>query len=100
MHARVITVDWKIDQIEAATAFFRDEVATALKTQPGFANTRMLADYATGKGLMVTVWQSEADLLTSATNGFLNAQLAHLSQFFATAPTVARYAITVNAALP
>lgn len=97
MYARVITVDWKMDQIEEAVAYFRDEVAPALKTQPGFANTRMLVDHATGKGLMVTIWQGEAALKTSESNGFLQTQLTGLSQFFASAPTVERYTICVNA---
>lgn len=97
MYARVITVQWKMDHIEQAAAFFRDEVATALKTQPGFANTRMLVDHETGKGMMVTVWQGEADLKASETNGFLQEQLLRLSQFFAAAPTVDRYTICVNA---
>jgi len=97
MYARVITVDWKLEQIDEATRFFREEVATALKTQPGFANTRMLVDYATGKGLMVTIWQSEADLKASESNGFLKTQLTGLSQFFASTPTVDRYTICVNA---
>ncbi len=96
MYARVVTVDWKMDQIEEAVAFFRDEVAPALKTQPGFANTRMLVDHATGKGLMVTIWQDESDLKASESNNFLKTQLTSLSQFFASAPTVDRYTICVN----
>lgn len=97
MNARVITVQWKMDQLDEAIRFFREEVATALGQQPGFANTRMLVDQSTGKGMMVTVWASEADLLASETNGFLKEQLIHLSQFFATPPTVDRYTISVNA---
>lgn len=97
MYARVITVDWKMEQLEEAVAFFRDEVAPALKTQPGFANTRMLVDYTTGKGLMVTIWQAKADLKASESNGFLQTQLIGLSQFFASAPAVERYTICVNA---
>jgi heme-degrading monooxygenase HmoA len=97
MNARVITVQWKMDRLEEATRFFRDKVAPALKVQPGFANTRMLVDHSTGQGMMVTVWESAAALQASETNGFLREQLTHLSQFFATAPTVMRYEITVNA---
>ncbi len=97
MNARVVTVQWKMDHLDEAVRFFREEVATALSKQPGFANTRMLVDPATGKGLMVTVWASEADLQASEASGFLNEQLVHLSQFFAAPPTIDRYTITVNA---
>lgn len=97
MYVRVITVEWQADRLDEAAAFFRDEVSMALKTQPGFANTRMLVDRATGKGMMVTVWKSEAELRASESSGFLKEQLAHLSQFFTTAPSVDRYEIVVNA---
>ena len=97
MNARVITVQWKMDHLDEAIRFFREEVATALGKQPGFANTRMLVDQTTGKGMMVTVWANEADLKASEANGFLNEQLLHLSQFFATPPAIDRYEISVNA---
>ncbi len=96
MYARVITVQWKSEQLDAATTFFRDEVATALQQQPGFASTRLLIDQKSAKGMMVTVWQREADLEASETNGFLQTQLTHLSQFFATPPLIDRYEICVN----
>ncbi len=97
MNARVITVQWKMDRLDEAIRFFREEVATALGEQPGFANTRMLVDQSTGKGMMVTVWASDAELQASENNGFLKEQLVHLSQFFAAPPTIDRYEISVNA---
>ncbi len=86
-----------MDQIEEAVNFFCNEGAPALKTQLGFANTRRLVDHATDKGLMVTIWQGEAELMTSESSGFLKTQLTGLSQFFASAPLVDRYTIYVNA---
>lgn len=97
MYARVITVQWQVDRIDEAITLFREEVVPALKQQTGFANTRLLVDHSTGKGMMVSVWQREADLYASQNSGFLNRQLAHLTQFFATAPTIDRYEICVNA---
>jgi quinol monooxygenase YgiN len=97
MYARVITVQWKVDQVEEAITFFRENVVPALRQQPGFANTRLLVDHNTGKGMMVSVWQSEADLQASSNSGFLKAQLDHLSHFFATTPLIHHYEICVNA---
>ena len=97
MYARVITVQWKIDQVTEAIIFFQEQVVPALRPQPGFANTRLLVDHSTGKGLMVSVWHSEADLLASKNSGFLQTQVGYLSQFFATAPVIDQYEICVNA---
>ena len=97
MYARVITVQWKIDQVTEAIIFFQEQVVPALRTQPGFVNTRLLVDHSTGKGLMVSVWHSEADLLASKNSGFLQTQVGYLSQFFATAPVFDQYEICVNA---
>ena len=97
MYARVITVQWKIDQVSEAIIFFQEQVVPALRQQPGFANTRLLVDHSTGKGLMVSVWHSEADLLASKNSGFLQIQVGYLSQFFATPPLIDHYEICVNA---
>ena len=96
MYARVITVQWKIDQVTEAIIFFQEQVVPALRQQPGFANTRLLVDHSTGKGLMVSVWHSEADLLASKNSGFLQTQVSYLSQFFATPPLTDHYEICVN----
>ncbi|MFZ4659026.1 MAG: antibiotic biosynthesis monooxygenase family protein [Caldilineaceae bacterium] len=96
MYARVITVQWKVDQVEEAITFFRENVVPALRQQPGFANARLLVDHNTGKGMMMSVWQSEADLQASSNSGFLKTQVGHLSRFFATAPLIDHYEICVN----
>lgn len=72
MNARVVSIEWEIDKLDDAIAFFRNRVATALKKQAGFANTRMLVDKQSSKGMLVTVWESEDALKASETNGFLN----------------------------
>ncbi len=92
----LIIVQWQTARLDDATAFYRDVVGPALKTQPGFSSTRFLLDRATGKGLMVTVWATEADLKASETNGFLKEQIGKLSQFFAAPPSIDRYEIEVS----
>ena len=96
MHARVVTVQLKPEMRDEASRFYRDSDSAALKGQKGFNSTRFLTDGASDKCLMVTLWESEADLKASETNGFLKEQLGHLGQFFATPPAIDRYEIDVE----
>ena len=58
MFARVTIVQIRSDAVDQAVQIYSDSVMPAAKAQPGYVNTYMFTDRATGKGMAVTLWQS------------------------------------------
>ncbi len=75
MFARVTHIHAKPDRLAEVTALYRDSVMPVIRLQPGYYSTLLLTDPATGKGLSITVWQSEADLKASESTGFVREQV-------------------------
>lgn len=71
MYARVIQVPLQPGRIEQAITHFRDSVGPALKQLDRFKNSRFLTNPDTNKGLMVTLWETEAHRQGAESNGFL-----------------------------
>lgn len=74
--ARFVTLHSQPDQIEEVITIFRDSILPITKAQPGFQGARLLTDRSSGKTVLVTLWQSEAEMLATEENGFLRQQLA------------------------
>ncbi|QHV94969.1 antibiotic biosynthesis monooxygenase family protein [Spirosoma endbachense] len=96
MYARVIQFPLKAESISEAVDYFRDSVGPALKNLDGFKNSRMLTNSETNRGLMVTLWESEAHRQAAETSGFLKDVLKQMSNYFAGQPTVDYYEVSVQ----
>ena len=82
MYARVTTSQGNPDQIDEATALVRDTIVPAAKQRTGFAGYLALVDRETGKGITITLWESEGDREASGpgSDGYkeVMAKVAHL----------------------
>ena len=96
MFARVIQFSIKPENTTEAVAYFQHSVGPALKKLDGFKNSRMLTNPDTNKGLMVTLWDSEANRKAAETSGFLQDVLKNMSNYFAGQPTVDYYEVSVQ----
>jgi hypothetical protein len=63
MHARVMRVE--LGDVDRAIAFVRDQIVPSAEQQPGIVAAYWLADRASGDGLAVTIWASEAAMLAA-----------------------------------
>ncbi len=61
MYARVTTSQINPDQTDEATNIVRDSLVPAAEQQKGFAGYLLLGDRGTGKGISITLWETEAD---------------------------------------
>lgn len=97
MYAIAVTSQIQMDKIEEAAAIFRDSVVPAYKQLSGFKNALLLIDPATGKGIGISLWESEADKAAVQTSGALQEQLAKFSAVLAAPPTPNTYEVKVQA---
>ena len=95
MHARLTytqLVDGKLDE---ALSVWRDKVAPALKKEKGFKGAYLLGDRATGKGITVTLWETQSD--AEATNASLPQTFALFSGMFASQPNLEELEVLLEA---
>ncbi|MFZ5509574.1 MAG: antibiotic biosynthesis monooxygenase family protein [Pseudomonadota bacterium] len=97
MHARVVAVQALPGKTEEAIRIYRDSIMPAAKEQKGFKGAYLLTDPGTGKGISVTLWESEADLKASETSGYYQQQIAKLAPVLAGPPTREVFEVSVGA---
>ena len=87
MFARVITVQAQPGKVDEAAMLYRDSVIPAAKQQKGFSGAMLLTDDVTGKGISITLWETEADQKASEASGYVAQQLGKLAAVLAGPPT-------------
>lgn len=96
MHARVVHVQVRPDKLDEATRLFQQSVIPAMQQQQGNKGGYLLTDRTTGKGMSVSIWESEAAMTASESSGYLQEQLAKFRELFAQQPTPEHYEVSAR----
>jgi len=83
MYARMLTVQANHDKLEEAVALFKHSFVPATKQQKGFVSLTLLGNRKAGKGIVITLWKTEADLRAGDASGYLQEQAAKFAGVFA-----------------
>lgn len=86
MFARVTHVHAKPGKLGDVIALYQDAVVPLLKRQQGFDSTFLLSDPASGKGMSITLWHTEADRQAGDVNGQLREQIIKVMPLLAAPP--------------
>lgn len=86
MFARVMHIQSKPGKLEEVSSLYQASVLPVLKQQAGFVSTFLLTDPANGKGMSITIWQTEEALEASSSNGFLMEQIRKVAPLLAAPP--------------
>ena len=97
MYARVTIVQIQPDKADEAARIFRDSVVPAARQQSGFKSIMLLTDPNTGKGMSVSVWETEADLKANEASGFYQEQVAKFGRLITAPPVRETYEVGVQA---
>ena len=87
MYARVSITQGQPGQTDEVIRIYRDSVVPAAKQQKGFKGLYLLGDRKTGKGLTISLWDTEADMTASETSGYYQQQVAKFKDIVS-GPTV------------
>lgn len=63
MFARVISVTFQGGKTEAGASFLRDSMAPIARQQPGWQGLLLLTDPHSSRGIVISLWEHEADML-------------------------------------
>ena len=97
MYVRVTTIQLQPGKVDEAVHIYQDSVVPAAKQQTGFQSTTLLIDRAANKGMAITYWASEADLMASEASGYYQEQVAKFAPLFATQPMREIYEVGASA---
>jgi heme-degrading monooxygenase HmoA len=97
MHVRATTVQLQPDKVDEAIRIFQESVVPAAKQQAGFRGATLLVDRATGKGLSLTHWASEAEMKAGESSGYYQEQIAKFGPLLTAQPSREAFEVAVTA---
>ena len=96
MYARVTIAQSQPGKADKIIRIHRDSVAPAAKQQKGFKGLYLLQDRKTGKGITITLWETEADMTAGETSGFYQQQVAKFKDILSAPPVREAYEVSVQ----
>ncbi len=96
MYARVVTVQVQPGKLEELLGVLQEQVVPAAQHQPGFRGLMSLTDQGTGKGIAISLWATEADLVASETSGYLQEVRSMTAPFYVMPPFREVYQVSLN----
>jgi heme-degrading monooxygenase HmoA len=78
MHARVTYDPIQPGKMDEAIKVERDSILSAAKKQKGYEGLYFLTNRNTGKGMTISLWDTEADMAAAEGNGYYREQIAKL----------------------
>jgi heme-degrading monooxygenase HmoA len=97
MFARLTIVQTSIDKLDETMKIYEESVLPAAKSQKGFRGAYMLTDRKTGKGISITLWDSEEDAIANEQSGYYQEQLNKFKDFFTAPPVREGYEVSIQA---
>lgn len=79
VNARVTTAHIRPDRFEEAVSIVRESVAPVVREQQGARSMLLLTDPDTGKGVTITLWETEEDMRAGETSGYVQEQYGKLA---------------------
>lgn len=83
MYARVTTAQIQPAKMEQAIQITKESIFTAIRQQRGFISFTDLMDRSTGKVMIITLFETEADMQAGMNNGFVQQQVAKIAPLLA-----------------
>ena len=96
MHARVTMSQARSEAVAEAIRIVQESILPAARQQPGFRGLLHLADRGTGKGLTLSLWETEAAMWASEQSGYYREQLAKVAALLVDPPTTGAYEVVVH----
>jgi heme-degrading monooxygenase HmoA len=96
MFARLTIVQGKPDKIDEMIQIYEESVVPAAKSQKGYQGAYMLVDRSTGKGVSISLWDSEEDARANEQSGYYQEQVGKFKDFFTAPPVQEGYEVAVQ----
>jgi len=96
MYARVVSTENNPDKVSDAMSIWQNSVLPAARKQPGFKGITWLVNAGRNKAMSITLWETEADMMTGESSDYLKEQLAKFASVFESEPIVEHYEVMIK----
>ena len=96
MFARLTIVQVQIDKIDEIIKIFEESIISAATSQKGSHGIYMLTDRKTGKGIALSLWDSEEDAIANEQSGYYQEQVGKVVSFLTATPIQEGYEVTAQ----
>lgn len=96
MNARVTTAQVQPHKIEEATSIVRESVSPVVREQQGARGMLLLTDPDTGKGLAITLWETDEDMRAGEASGYVQGQYGKLADVLAEFPDAEHFEVNIQ----
>jgi heme-degrading monooxygenase HmoA len=96
MYARIITSQLKPGTLDQATSIWRESIVPSLKNTKGFRGGYLNSDPHTGKGMVVTLWETQADASAMNSSGQYQQSIALFAKLLETTPNLEQIEVMVQ----
>ena len=96
MHARVTTVSVQPDKVAETKRIYNESILPAVKAASGNRGVFLLIDPDSGKGISITLWDSQADGEAYDSSGSYREQVGKVAPFFSGPPSLATYDVAAQ----
>ncbi|UCC90707.1 MAG: hypothetical protein JSW24_00630 [Dehalococcoidia bacterium] len=97
MFARLTIVQASTDKLDETKKIYEESVIPAAKSQKGYRGAYLLSDSKTGKGVSITLWDSEEDAIANEQSGYYQEQINKFKGLFTAPPVREGYEVSVQA---
>ncbi len=94
--ARVTISQSKVESFDEMVKLYAESVVPAAKAQKGYLGVLLLTDRTTGKGISISIWESEEDCIANEKSGYYQEQVAKFIDFFTAWPVREGYEVSVK----
>ena len=94
MFARVTIIQVKSNKLDETIKIYEESVNPERKAQKGSRAAYLLTDRKTGKGIAITLWDSEEDAIANEQSGYYQEQLNKFKDVFAAPPVREGYEVS------
>ena len=94
--ARLTIFKVRPDTIDETAKIFEEGVVPGAKSQKGYKGIYLLVDRKTGKGISMSLWDSEEDAIANEQSGYYQEQVGKFKDFMTAAPVQEGYEVAVQ----
>jgi len=96
MFARLTIVESSPEKTDELIKIYRDNVIPAAKSQKGYKGVLLLNDRKTGKGISISLWESEEDAIANEKSGYYQQQVGRFKDYFTKPPVQQGYEVSIQ----
>ena len=97
LFARLTIVQVNIDKLDETRKIYEESVIPAAKSRKGYRGAYLLTDRKTGKGISISLWDSEEDAIANEQSGYYQEQVGKFKDFFTAPPVREGYEVSIQA---